>query len=98
MQGARARRGPLCLCASVAFLSSSGPKIGVMGRVPVKLVILLVGVIVAVAIPIAVSVHRSNQAVAEWKAALSVEQVRGKTARELVERLGEPRAMERDPP
>src|SRR3954468_527521 len=69
-----------------------------MPRVPVKLVVLVVGVIAVVAIPVAVSVHRSNQAVAEWKAAHGIEIVRGKSARDLVQMFGEPTSMVRDPP
>src|SRR3954463_14179550 len=69
-----------------------------MHRVPLKPILALLVLVVAIAIPVAVSIHRSNQAVAEWKAALSVERVKGKSARELVERFGEPKSMERDPP
>jgi hypothetical protein len=69
-----------------------------MRRVPIKLVVLVVGVAAVVAIPVAVTVHQSNQAAADWKAAHAIERVRGKSARDLVEMFGEPKSMVRDPP
>ena len=68
-----------------------------MRRVWVKLGLIALGLVLVVAVPVVRFVHESNVGRAEWERAHGEAAVRGKTPVEVIEMLGEPMSVERDP-